>query len=261
MDNNAQKKEYYVIDIMQILRSLWQKVWLIAIAAVLCGGIGFSVSAFLIEPTYSASVMLYVNNSSNKNENPNFTISSSEISAAQSLVRTYSEILKSRTTLNKIIEETGVSYSHKDLAGMISAKPANDTEIMKVTVTTEDPYEAAQIANCIAEVLPIRISEVIDGATMNVVEHAVPDTHKVAPSITKYTAIGIMIGVMIAVLYIVVKTLMDDTIHDEEYLTQNYKMPILARIPDLTGTGGKKYGYYYQKKRAHTDYTSNENVK
>jgi capsular polysaccharide biosynthesis protein len=272
VDNNVQKpkKDYYVIDITLILRAMWKKAWLIAIAAILCGGIGFSVSAFLINPTYSASIMLYVNNSSNKNENPNFTISSSEISAAQSLVRTYSEILKSRTTLNKIIEETGVEYSHKDLAKMISAKPANDTEIMKVTVTSEDPYEAARIANCISEILPVRISEIIDGATMNVVENAVPDTKKIAPSITKYTAMGIMLGVVIMSLYIIVKTLMDDTIHDEEFLTQNYNIPILARIPDLTEAGGKKHSYYYQSKQG-IDYrgmspdmsseNKNENVK
>lgn len=262
MDSNIQKpkQEEYVIDIMQLLRALWKKAWLIVLAAVLCGGIGFGVSAFLIEPTYSATVMLYVNNSANKGENPNWSISSSDISASQSLVRTYAEILKSRTTLDKVIEKSEVDYSYKTLTNMITAAPANDTEIMKVTVTTEDPHEAARIANCIAEVMPSRISDIMEGATMTVVENAVPDTHKVGPSITKYTAIGLMLGVVLAAAYIVIRTLMDDRIHDEEFITQNFNIPILAKIPDLSATGGKKYGGYYQQKSTHEQGASKENA-
>jgi capsular polysaccharide biosynthesis protein len=194
--------------------------------------------------------MLYVNNTSATHD-PNSTISSSQISAAQSLVKTYTEILKNRTTLNQVIEHAEVNYTYKDISGMIKAAPSNDTEIMKVTVTTEDPYEAAKIANSIAEILPQRIKAVIEGAKMNVVEYAEPDTHKVAPSITKYTFVGIVIGVFLAVAFIAVSAMMDDTLHDEEFITQNYTYPILARIPDLSNsTGkGKKYGYYYQDKK------------
>jgi hypothetical protein len=41
---------------------------------------------------------------------------------------------------------------------------------------------------------------------------------------------------------------MDDTIHDEDYVLQNYNSPILAKIPNLINSGGKRYGYYYQAK-------------
>ncbi len=250
MENQQQQKkrnDYYTIDLLLIFKALWSKVWIIAIAGILAGIAGFCIAAFAIAPTYSASVMLYVNNTAASHD-PNSTISSSQISAAQSLVKTYTEILKNRTTLNQVIKEAEIQYTYKDLYNMIKAAPSNDTEIMKVTVTTEDPDEAAKIANTIAEVLPERIKDVIEGAKMNVVEYAEPDTNKVAPSITKYTLVGIIIGVLLAVVSIAVSAMMDDTLHDEEFITQNYTYPILARIPDLANsTGkGKKYGYYYQ---------------
>ena len=246
MENKV--NDNYTIDIVHIAKALLHRAWLIILAGFLSAVIGFSISAFLITPTYSSSVMLYVNNSSFTLGNTSFSISSSEITAAQNLVKTYSEILNNRTTLERVIDKTGVSYSYRELSGMIAARPSNDTEIMKVTVTTTNPYESAKIANCIAEVLPIRVSEIIDGASMEVVDSAIPEFNKVAPSITKYTAIGLVLGAVFAAAVIVVLALLDDTIHDEDFVLQNFDCPILAKIPDLINSGNKTYGYYYQAK-------------
>ena len=131
---------------------------------------------------------------------------------------------------------------------MIVAVPSNNTEIMKVTVTTKNPYESAKIANCIAEILPIRVSEIIDGASMEVVDSAIPEFDKVGPSITKYTAIGLVLGVLFMAVILVTLALKDGTIHDEDYVLQNYDCPVLAKIPDLLSSESKRYGYYYRAK-------------
>ena len=249
MENKA--KEYYTIDILQIAKALLQKAWLIVLCGCLAAGIGFFYSTFMIAPTYSSSIMLYVNNTAFSLGNTNLSISASELTAAQSLVKTYTEILDNRTTLERVIDKTGVPYTYQQLSGMIAAAPSNETEIMKVTVTAKDPYEAAKIANGIAEVLPVRVSEIIDGASMEVVDSAIPNLNKVGPSITKYTAIGLILGVLLSAGIVVVIAIMDDTIHDEEYILQTYGCPILAKIPDLLHSGGKNYGsYYYQDKTA-----------
>ena len=251
MENKT--NEYYTIDIAHVIKTLWQKVWLIVFSGFVAAVVGFSISAFMITPTYSSSIMLYVNNSSFSLGNTSFSISSSEITAAQNLVRTYSEILNNRTTLERVIDKTGISYTYSELSGMIVAEPSNDTEIMKVTVTTDNPYEAAKIANCIAEILPVRVSEIIDGASMEVVDSAIPELEKVGPSITMYTAVGLILGVLIAIIAIVVFALMDGTIHDEDYVLQNYNCPILAKVPNLLSSGNKRYGYYYQSKSHNKD--------
>ena len=239
--------EYYSIDLLHIVKTLWKRVWVIILAGFIAATIGFSYSNFAIEPTYSSTILLYVNNSSFSLGNTSFSISSSEITAAQSLVNTYGEILNNRTTLERVIDKAGVSYSYQDLSERIESSPSNETEIMKVTVTTNDPYEASKIANCIAEVLPVRISEIIDGASMAVVDSAVPVLEKVAPSVTKYTAVAMILGLLLAVVVLVVLAIMDDTIHDEEYVLKTYDYPILAKVPDLYDGGSKQYGYYYQK--------------
>lgn len=242
-------EEYYIVDLLHVIKFVWKRAWIILLAGILVGVLCYGYSSYGITPTYSSHVKLYVNNSSISSvADAAFSISSSQLSAAQGLVRTYSEILNSRSTLERIRTEAGVDRTWRELSSMISCASANDTEIMRVTVTCTDPYEASEIANTVAKVLPIRISEIIDGATMEVVDSAVPNLSKVAPSVSKYTTIGLLIGVVIATILLVIVALLDDTIHNEEYILRTYDYPILGKVPDLLHTGSKSYGYYTQKK-------------
>ena len=129
-------KDYYVIDLAYIAKVVLEKIWLVLIVSMVLAVIGFCVSAFVIAPTYSSSVMLYVNNSSFTMGDLGFSISSSELTAAQSLAKTYTVLLKNRTTQERLIDETGVDYTWEDIYDMIESGPVNETEVMRVTVTS-----------------------------------------------------------------------------------------------------------------------------
>ncbi|MBQ4140355.1 MAG: hypothetical protein IJD70_03360 [Clostridia bacterium] len=246
MDKKQNNRDYYSVDLLQIIKSLWKRAWVIAICAILAGILGFSIAAFGITPKYSSSVMLYVNNGT-------FSVgdifSISEINGARSLVDTYIVMLDNRTTYNKVIEKAKVSYDFEELQDMVVAESVNGTEVMRITVTTTDPYEAADIANAIAIVLPERIGEIIEGSSMEVVDSGAVNLKKVAPSVTGFTVVGLLVGAIISVLVLIVFDMLDDTIRSEEYILQNYDYPILAKIPDLNGSDSKSYGYYYQSKK------------
>lgn len=244
-ETNDQRE--YSVDVMYIIKLLWRRAWVIALCGLMLAAVGFSIATFAVPPKYSSSVKLYVNNTSISLGSASFSISPSELTAAQSLIQTYGEILKSRSTLQRISDKSGLDYSWKELSGMIEYTPSNKTEIMKVTVTCKNPYHASTIANTVAEILPIRIAEIIDGASMEVVDSAIPNLGKVSPSVTLYTAVGLIIGIVIPVGVIVLFAMLDDTIHDEDYILNAYDYPILGKIPDLLYSGGKSYGYYYQK--------------
>ncbi len=227
------KNEYYTIDIKHIFIEIWKKIWVVIISAIIIGGAGFAWSSFAVTPQYSATIKLYVNNISDKVNGG--VVSSTQISAAQELVKTYREVLHSRPTYEQIIDELG-GYTLSEIENSISSGAVNETEIMYITVTTGDPYEAAKIANCIAEVFPTRLSDVITSASVEVFEDAIPNESRVSPSVTRYTVLGFALGAVLAIAVIVITTLLDQSIHDESYVIQNYKFPILARIPGLSGT-------------------------
>ena len=241
------KQDYYTIDLQHIGRALLHRVWIILLVGILVGGVAFSWAFFLIEPSYSSSVQLYVNNKDATDQSS--SISASQIAAAQDLVKTYSVILQSRTTMEEIIAEGQFPYDATELSGMISSGAVNNTEVLRVTVTAQDPQKACDIANAVAVVLPERIKAVIDGAEMRLVESPQVNTRKVAPSVTKYTVLGGLLGVLISAFVLAIVAVLDDRIHDEEYIFRTYDYPILAKVPNLTGQRSKhRYGYYSQHK-------------
>lgn len=252
METSVKELKEYTIDLVHIAKVLFGKLWVIILGGVLSAAVAFYVAAFVVTPQYSSSVRIYVNNSGISLGSTSLSISSSEISAAQSLVRTYIVILNDTTTLEKIIEKANLSYSPEQLGSMINAQAVNNTEIMRVNVTCDDPYVASNIANSIADVLQVRISEIIKGTSMEVVGYGKPNLNKVSPNITKCTAIGFLVGVLLVAGIVVVIALMDNTIHDEDYLIESDDYPLLAKIPDLAASGSgkygyrKRYGYYYR---------------
>ena len=241
---------YAEIDLVALARELWKRIWLIVLAAALAGAVGLAYARFMVTPMYTASAMIYVNNSSLTVGSTKVSISSSDLSAAQSLVDTYVVILNTRTTLNEVIREANVSYSYNQLKGMISAAAVNSTEVFEIKVTTPDRNDSERVANTIAKILPGRISDVVDVTSARVVDYAVTPVTRSSPSYTRYTALGILIGFVLSCGVIVLKELFDEQIHGEEYLLQTYPdIPVLAVIPDLAQSSGVKYSTDYRDVR------------
>jgi len=239
-----QESNYTTIDLLKLAEGLLKRAWLIALSMLLCGAIAFSAAAFMITPKYESRILFYVNNSSFSMGSTNFSITSSEISAAKSLVDTYLVILKTRTTLRDVITVGGIDRTYSELYNMIDSVQVNDTEIFAVSVTSDDPREAEHIANTIGEVLPEKIASVVDGSSVRIVDYAVVPGARKSPSISKYTMIGIMLGLLLSAGVIIIIELLDDQIHSEDYLIQNYgNIPLLTVIPDMLDS--KSTGYYY----------------
>lgn len=243
-----QDGEYIRIDVLKILNGMVRRIGLIIIAMLLCGAMAFSWAAFIISPLYESTVLMYVNNSSFSVGATNFSISSSEITAAKSLVDTYIVILKTRMTLNEVISTGDLNYAYEDLLEMIKAESVSGTEVFSVTVTSKDPQEAEHIANTIGLVLPDKIADVVEGSSVRIVDYAVVPAKKSSPSISRYTMVGLILGFVISCAAIAVAEIRDDKIHSEEYLLTNYKnIPLLSVIPDLLEKKGKGYYSYYSE--------------
>ena len=54
-----------------------------------------------------------------------------------------------------------------------------------------------------------------------------------------------MLGIMMSAMVLAVFAVLDDTIHDEDYILHNYEYPILGKVPDLNDSGKEKYASYY----------------
>ena len=249
MYENRQETGEIEIDLLKIAQVLLRKAKFIIAITLLVALATFGVTYYLITPEYTATAMMYVNNSSFTLGNTSFSISSGELSAAQSLVDTYVVILKSRTCLESIIEQCSLEYDYDELYDMIESEAVNSTEIFSIDVTSTDPHEAERIANTITEVLPARIADIVDGSDVRIVDYAVVPSERTSPSFTLNTVIGALVGLVVSAAIVILRYMFDDQIHEEDYLTQTYPdIPLLAVVPDMLSSEGK--GYYYAPSNA-----------
>lgn len=242
----VQREQELEIDVLELARALWKKAWAILLAAVIFAGSFLACTVVFIKPKYTAQTLLYVNSSNISLGSAKVSISASELSAAQSLVDTYIVILKTRTTLNDVIAQSGVPYTYEEIINnnMIQAEAVNSTEVFAIKVTSTDPKEAETLANTIGAVLPNKIASIVEGSSARIVDYAVVPSEKSSPSLTKNTLIGFVLGAFLAAAAVVAEKLMDTKVRDTDYLKQTYDIPVLAVIPDLTSSGGKNYSQY-----------------
>lgn len=241
------------VDLQRLLRALMRKSWLIGLVAILCAVGMFLGTFFFITPEYQATTMIYVNNNSFSLGDVSLnSITSSDISASRGLVKSYIVILKSRETLNDVIDYAGVNRTYSQVKGMISASSVDSTEIFEVVVTSTDPKEAEKIADAIAYVLPKRIASIIDGTSANIVDSAVLPSAPSSPNYTKNTMLGFVVGMVLTAALIIIRELMDITIYTEEDIVRCCRHPVLAEVPDLEAhSRGGYYGYGVKKKKAY----------
>ena len=189
---------------------------------------------------------MYVNSSNISLGGAKVSISQSELTAAQTLVDTYIVIMNTRTTMEEVIEQSGVPYTYEELREkeMITAAAVNGTEVFSIEVTSTDPKEAEVLANTIARVLPEKIASIVEGSSARIVDYAVVPAKKASPSLTKNALIGALLGAVLVSGIVVLMELLDEQIHDSDYLIQTYNIPVLAVIPDLLSS--KSNNEYHQ---------------
>lgn len=245
--SNAPAREEMEIDLLQLLGAIWKRIWIVIAATLVCGLIGFIAARFLITPTYKSSARMYVNNSTERSSS---AITSAEITAAKSLLDVYIVIMNSESTLDAVVNKAGLPYSARYLAGMVSASAVSSTEVFEITATSTDPAEAKLIVDTLVDILPDRIAEIVEGSSAKVVSAAKLPTEKAAPSVRRYTLIALLVGFAVSCAVIVFLEVLDSTVHDANYLTETYGLPVLASVPDMRKK--KRNGYYgnYERKGA-----------
>lgn len=233
------------INILALGKSLLRKAWLIVLCAVVFGIGGYIYTDQCVAPMYRSSVLLYVNNTVQKENTGN--ISASDLATSQRLVKTYIIILRSDPVMEKVAADlernTGKKLSGGAINGMISAGAEDDTEVFRVSVSSTDPVLAAQIADSVAKVAPKEIETVIIGSSAKVVQQATVAGAPYSPNKTRQAALTAIIGAVLAVAFVLIREFMDVRIKSEEDLAQICDAPILGYIPELNQESTTKYSY------------------
>ena len=275
-ENTTTIKNEQYIDLLLVIKELWRNALIIILSAVITGAVVLAVTAFFVSPTYEATATFYVNNSSISIGSTSYSISAGELSASSTLVNTYLRILRSRTTLEDVIEKGNFPYNYEQLRGMLTTAVDSSSATFDATITSKSPTEAERIVNTFTEVLPDRIAEIVDGSSVRIIDYAIIPEHRAGPSYSKNLIMGFLVGAVLAAGLIAWRSIIDEqndvTVHSSDELRQLYpKVKVLAMIPDMRLS--QKKGYYYssyygdknegkeRKHRSSSDHSQGKNSK
>ncbi len=222
--------EINLLDIFGIIKT---KLKYIALFSLITGIVIFFISSFFIKPRYQSSIELYVTNISANNSSNDTNVNANDINASQKLVNTYKVILQTDKAVDKLLKLTGLEYSKDEILEMISFSTVENTEILKITATSTDPYLSANICNGYADIASDVIREVINGGSVQVLSRAKATGKPTSPNITLLTLIGFFIGFVIAAVVYLLIDLLANTVKNEHDLSNKCNVPVIGSIPDI----------------------------
>ena len=231
MDN--QEKDLIQLDIMLLLRRIWEKKILIVLVTLLFTAVSLAVSIFVITPQYASTTKVYV---VNQTKDEKKAITTQDVQLGSLLVKDYKEIILSNKVMEDAAEKSGTGLTAKELAKKVSVEAPKDTRIISITVQDKDPQVASDLANTVKEISADQIKEVTKIDDVTTLEEAKAATSPSSPNIPRNGILATALGFILAVAGVVLFELLDDRVKRAEDIEETMGLVLLGVVPD-TKTG------------------------
>lgn len=218
------------IDLKELLSLFWSKKKQIILIVLIFMILGVIYTIGFVTPMYSSSTTLVLA-SSNSNQATANTITATDITVNSKLVSTYSEIVKSKNIMRQVISNLGIKIDEEGLRKHVTVSSVKDTELIEITVTNENPSNASKIANEISKVFIDRIKDIYNIENIQIVDEAEVSTAPSNINHTKDVIIFTLVGIVVAIGYVLVANMLDTTIKSAEEVEKEFKIPVLVTIP------------------------------
>lgn len=221
--------DIYLRDLFRLVLRKW---WIIFICVAVLSAASYIWTNYFVVPTYTASTTLYVG------KNPNrFGIQSDDLYLGMDLINDYREIAKSRSVVNKVIEELGLDIKTEDMAKKIKVNQPEMTRVIEISATDPDPQMAMNITDTMAEVFRRKVIEIMQLENVQIIDKAELPTYPTSPNKMINYLVGVVMGLVSGVALIFVIDYIDDTIKTPEDVQKYTGLPVIGIIPVLTEKG------------------------
>ncbi|WP_323793610.1 polysaccharide biosynthesis tyrosine autokinase [Nocardioides sp.] len=160
-------------------------------------------------------------------------------SLAKSRAASYVDIAKSRAVADLAIEELGLSTTASALIGNIEVDQPLNTVLIKIKARSSSPIEAQRLADAWVRALSQRVAELedpTDSGTLGVLgieptEAAALPSTPVSPLPARNLALGLVLGLLLAIGYATLRSLLDRRLRSPEEAERRFGVPIVGRLP------------------------------
>lgn len=214
-------------DLSKVAAALKKHIKLLLILPLIFLVLSLLLSFFVIQPKYSATTQVLVNQKESNND-----MMAQQVQSNIQLVKTYSEIIKSPRILDEVSKKMKGKYTTKEISSMLTVSNQAESQIMNITVEGKSKKDAIKVANTISKVFSEDASQIMSINNVSTLSKA-EDAKKVAPKPFVNIVISVFIGLIIAVIIILLIEIMDRRIKTEEDVEEILNLPVLGSIPEF----------------------------
>ena len=217
------------IDILDFLRYYLSKIAIVIIMTVVIIIGGNIYTKTMRTPLYKSETTIVLVSETNN------SYTQSDLNFNKNLVTTYSNIVKSKSVLNTVIEKLNLNYTYSKLSSRVNVSSYNNTEIMKVTVTDEDPTMAMIIANEIVPVFSSEVKRIYGIENVSVVDKAEQSTSPYNVNTKKENLIFLLAGILLGSMIVFVIYYFDTSVKSADMLEEKLGLTVLGMVPKIEG--------------------------
>lgn len=230
MENKKNDDKF--VDIVDLLRVVRKNIWDMVFFGILGIVISAVVTFFFITPKYSSTVDILVNQKSN-NSQAQYAMQQADLQA----INTYKDILVKPIILSPVLNEVKKTDNYQGnlraLTKSVKISNQANSQIVSVTVTDNNAYVAADIANTIGKVFSKKIKKIMQVDNVSIVSKAKVNNKPVSPRKKVNLIIGLVVGVFCGVIFILIKELTDKTVKDSSFLTDELGLTNIGSVYHL----------------------------
>ena len=222
------------IDLVQVFEIIRKNLLLFIAICFVCCSAALCVTKFLMEEKFTAEAkMIIVQKSDSASNQQNYTYS--DVQLSQKLASTYSEIIMSEAISDQVVSNLNLyelyEIDSQAYSKIVKVSSANNTEVINIDVTTNNPQLSANIANEIVDVFEEKIYDIMQIENVTTLTDAKVPLKKSAPSTTRNVAIGGLIGMLICMVIVIKELFTDVNIKTEDEVKAIFDLPVIGNIP------------------------------
>ena len=214
------------IDISALMKLLKKNIKMIVISTVLGAVIAFLVTNFFMTKKYASTARIYLV--------PKVTeqgvVDSTALNSNSKMVNNYMSLMQGETILSKVADELNIE-NVEEVKNSLSITNVNETEIIDVKATTDDPKKSQAIVSKTVDIFFKEMQEKLDIKNMTISDQPKVNDVPVSPSKKMNTAIGAMAGLLLSCGYVFLQYLFDKRLKTKAEAESFLGVPVLGEIP------------------------------
>lgn len=218
--NNQVKEQFVVgknvkdINLKGIFEVIKRRLWIVILITIIATTVGYFAGERDQTLLYQTSTRIV-------------------IEADNNYMNTLMVMIKDPIIMQKVQEELELSRSPESIAGQIEVTRIDESQVIMINVTDQNPETAMEIANLTATSFKSEIRSILDFKDVQLLSEAKPNHSPINEAKNQIVIIALVLGLITGIGFIFILDSLDETIDKEIQVEEVLGVPVIGVISNM----------------------------